>query len=336
MPPKKKQEEWRVESEESFDLESAVRSPEPAATSVDGSSGMVTADHLQRILEANHRTMMEANERALAMSQENQREAMSAFIAALPTVTPRFPAPPPVSKPTPIKVPKWSEEENPFEFFSKYEKAQRHNGVAKDQCGSLLQVYLSGSAQAAYAQVQDDILDDFELVKHTMLQALGDTPEEADRRWWTLKRKSGESLGAFQLRMRATHTRRFYGIDSKEDMAEKILLSRFMYLLPSDCYDSVSAKEPKTAQEAAKLAQDFEERGSFSRRHLSGRSSGSLHYQPYTAKREPGSSGAVVSNAMGNAQDNPSNQRGSASSPPRQQSQGSAGPDLEIFERGGC
>ena len=58
----------------------------------------------------------------------------------------------------------------------------RHNGIDKGTWGQLLPVYLSGRAQASFAQVDPDTLDDYDAVKETMLESLGDTPASADRR----------------------------------------------------------------------------------------------------------------------------------------------------------
>ena len=52
-----------------------------------------------------------------------------------------------------MKVPKWTDDEIPFEYFNKLEKALKHNGVDKAEWGHLLPVYLAGRAQAAFAQV---------------------------------------------------------------------------------------------------------------------------------------------------------------------------------------
>ena len=72
----------------------------------------------------------------------------------------------------------------------------RHNRVAQGEWGHLRPVYLSGRAQAFLSQVPDDMLDDYDVVKETLLESLGDTPSSADRRWWTLNRQSGEDPGA--------------------------------------------------------------------------------------------------------------------------------------------
>ena len=52
----------------------------------------------------------------------------------------------------------------------------RHNRVIQGEWGHLLPVYLSGRAQASFSQVPDDMLDDYDAVKETLLESLGDTP----------------------------------------------------------------------------------------------------------------------------------------------------------------
>ena len=192
---------------------------------------------------------------------------MLALIATLPTPSAAGVAMP---KHTHIKTPKWSDEETPYEYFTKYEKAMIHNGVDRTTWGQLLPVYLSGRAQASFAQVDSATLDDYDAVKSTMLESLGDTRASADRRWWTLSRKSGEEAGAFYLRVRSTGLRRFDGLASKEEVCERVILSRFLSLLSPDCYTSVVARQPKTGLEASRFVLEYEEARSFSKRHQHG------------------------------------------------------------------
>ena len=116
---------------------------------------LMSAEQLQLVLEANNRSMV-------------------ALLGRLPTHVAAEPSPSVVPpKIVRIDVPKWKDEDTPFDFFSKFEKAQRHNGVSRDQWGTLLEVYLSGKAQAAYTQVDPEKLEDYEAVKNTMLRSLG-------------------------------------------------------------------------------------------------------------------------------------------------------------------
>ena len=264
MPPKKKMAESKGDEIglDGVDSDFSVSSPLSVASTVSVAPSMVmTTEQLQLVLE----TVL-------------GRLSSPSGVAG-PS------APPPAPKPPTIPVPRWSGEETPWDYFSKYEQAQKHNGVSRADWGPLLQVYLSGRAQAAYVQVDPTKLADYELVKETMLRALGDTPEDADRTWWTLRRKKGESIGAFYLRMRSTAIRRFFGISTREAMFDKVLLSRFMALLPSDCYEKISARNPKTAEEAAEMVADLEGRETFSRHYLAGDTAGS-HHPRHHYKRE--------------------------------------------------
>ena len=192
-----------------------------------------------------------------------------------------------------IEVPKWKEGEAPHEYFLKYEKAQSHNGVDRGQWGVLLQVFLSGAAQAAYSQVNPDYIEDYDLLKGVMLKALRDTPEQADRNWWSLARKAGETLSSFYIRMRAVAVRRFDGFETREALFEKVLLSRFLYLLPAEQYNLVTMRDPKSAELAADILDDLEGRSDFSKNHLvggnrQGQPSHSYYMRDYSQKGSHG------------------------------------------------
>ena len=117
MPPKKRQVEVRGEDEverEPMESEFSVASTVSAMSAVP-----VTAEHLERVIEANQRSM-------------------AALIAALPTALASVPVASPASgvsvpKFARVDVPKWTDGENPSEYFSKYEQALTHNGVPKEK-----------------------------------------------------------------------------------------------------------------------------------------------------------------------------------------------------------
>ena len=196
-----------------------------------------------------------------------------------------------------IKIPKWSDEDIPYEYFNKFERAMAHNGIARGAWGQLLPVYLSGRAQASYAQVNVGALDDYDVVKQTMLESLGDTPASADRRWWTLSRRSGEEAGSFYLRVRSTGIRRLDGLTTREEVCERIILSRYLSLLPPDCYTNVVARNPKNGLEAAGFVQEFEEARTFAKRHQPWQTE--YHSQPYNRERQDG--GVVPGDSEGGA-----------------------------------
>ena len=90
----------------------------------------------------------------------------------------------------------------------------RLNGEPETQWGHLLPVYLSGKAQAAFKEISDELLHDYNAVKTALLNSLGDTPSNAGRRWWTLARQSGETCNSLYLRVYTTNLHR---LDSAND-----------------------------------------------------------------------------------------------------------------------
>ena len=219
---------------------------------------------LERILAANAWSFLEAS-----------KDSMSALIAALPSSVAAISdsATVSTSRTAHIKTQKWTDDETPSEYFVKFEKAMAHNRIPKREWGQLLPVYLSGKAQASFTQVGDEMLDDYERVKETILESLGDTPASAGQRWWTMARQTGEDPGAFYLRVRSTGLRRLHGLKTREEIIEQFILSRFLSLLPQDCYSCVVTKCPKNGLEASRLVQEYEETRSFARRHQPWRNS---------------------------------------------------------------
>ena len=308
MPPKLRKQDVRGDEGGGEELESdfAVTSPRSVASASSIAPGfMMSTEQLQILLEANNKSMMALMERS----------------ASTPAHRPAEPVEGSHPLQTRVDIPKWVEGESPSDFFGKYEQALAHNGVDKSKWGSLLQVYISGSAQASFKQINPVLLKDYDQVKQEMLESLGDTPDGADKRWFTLSRQRGESHRALFRRVHNTGFRRMDGLESKDECCNRMILSKFLTLLSPDCYGSVVAKN---GQEAARFAQEYEEDTSFAR-SLQSRSSGG-HYNSFY-KREQNS---MVANSQGsnggpNGSKGGSVNQGSGSnnSPSPAQSQGS-------------
>ena len=176
MPPKKKTEKpEEAKADEAvggdIDSEMSVSSPRSVASSESASSLSLTADLLQRILSSSQASM-EATQKAMEENQKSliadNHAAMTALIASLPPSAAAAPVAAPPKAPK-IEVPKWKDGEDPHDYFLKYEKAQSHNEIPREKWGVLLHVFLSGTAQAAYGQVNPEHLDDYDRVKGSML-----------------------------------------------------------------------------------------------------------------------------------------------------------------------
>ena len=101
-----------------------------------------------------------------------------------------------------------------------------------------------------------------------------------------------------------------------------MILSRFLSLLPQDCYNSVVARRPQSGQEAARFVLEFEEDRTFSGRQR-WRSNGSQQAsQHYYNKREQGSGSGGGSGGGSSNNGNASNSSGSG--PSTSQNQGTS------------
>ena len=294
MPPKNTRKAH--EKGEDADQEDMIASPlasdagsyASSISSVATSSISLSSAQLESILVATSKAnldssakLMESNQKAMEHSSaklmESTQKAMADLIASL---SPGFSGTRP-PRPVQVKPPKWSDDDTPYDYFSKYEKAMAHNGVDKAEWGQLLPVYLAGRAQVALAQVDTANLDDYDQVKSTLLNSLGDTPSSADRKWWSLSRLPGEEPGSFYLRVRAIGLRRLHGLTSVGEITEKVILSRFLSLLSADCYAAVSQRQPESGLEASRMVQDFEDTRAYTRRRQ--------HWKdnPHHQRREP-------------------------------------------------
>ena len=150
MPPKfKKAAEERVVGVVSHrdDDEGSLFAESVPGGASGSTSFAVSTEALERILAAQAQASSEANEASMKASREASEALMAALLASLPSLWPRPAAalvPPP--RPAQIKPLKWSDEDTPSEFFNKYEKALKHNGVDKSEWGHVLPIYLSGRA----------------------------------------------------------------------------------------------------------------------------------------------------------------------------------------------
>ena len=252
-----------LSSASSLSSASTYSSVSGSASSVGtGSAGSaVSSEQLEMILAANNRALADS----WAANQRTMEASMTSLISTLSPAVPVSVAPTPAAAPSPpVKVPKWTDGDQPFAFFNKLETALTHNGVDKATWGRLLPVYLSGEAETAFVQVDRSLLGDYDAVKNVLLKALGDTPGHADRRWWSLARLPGETPAQFYLRIRNTGLRRLSDFPTREAVVDHTILSRFLSLLPADSYTAVTSQHPKTGLEAAELLQDFEETKAYS------------------------------------------------------------------------
>ena len=306
MPPKNTR-KAKDNGEEAETEDHMVASPSASETSTYASS-ISSAPTSLSLSSAMLESILAARDKSFESSMMSILASITPSLTAAPASAPPTSLPPARAQ---VKVPKWSDDEVPYEFFTKLEKALSHNGVDKTSWGQLLPVYLAGKAQAALAQVPVASLDDYEAVKLILLESLGDTPTSVDRKWWSLVRQSGKDACSFYLRIRALGMRRLQGLSTKEEIMEKMVLSRFMSLLSSDSYSCAMARQPKDGLEAARIVQELEETRAYTRNRSGWRQDHNHHSQ--SSRREPNSSSSPNGGSTGSSNSN-SGRSGSPSS----------------------
>ena len=279
MPHKSDKASKKTVSEEAETEDHMVASP--SASEASYASSISSAPTSFSLSSSMLETILAARDKSFESTMMSMLATLTPSLSAASATAP--PPPPPAR--AHVKVPKWTDDEVPFEYFTKLEKALAHNGVDKSSWGQLLPVYLAGKAQAALAQVPAASLDDYDLVKSVLLESLGDTPASADRKWWSLSRQPSEDACAFYLRIRALGIRRLQGLSSKEEILEKLVLSRFLSLLSADTYTGAMTRQPKDGLEAARIVQELEETRTFSRRRQHWRPDSNHH--SHSGRREP-------------------------------------------------
>ena len=175
------------------------------------------------------------------------------------SVSERCVSTPPVIKK--LKVPSWSDDQQPSAYLAKYEQVLTANGEPKAKWAHLLPIYISGSLQAVFqADITPDLLDSYDSVKEILLEAMGDTASQAARKWWTVVREPDESYNTLYQKISTLNHRRLEPLgDNKQDILNFITLSKFLDLLSHACYNFVVSRQPTTGREAAKLAMEYQQ-----------------------------------------------------------------------------
>ncbi len=156
-----------------------------------------------------------------------------------------------------VEVPKWKEDTNTMMFFSSLEEIYTANNIPSLQWGKYLQHQLSGRAAEVYLarfKPCPDIISDFKACKRAMLTGLGETVEAAERDWWLLRFRSGESLDTLSIRVQTITQKMLSDCSDINDVVQFIYLSRFLSCLPEEIASHVRVLEPKSIHDAVRLA----------------------------------------------------------------------------------
>ena len=157
-------------------------------------------------------------------------------------------------------LPKWSDNDVPYNFFMSLEQALTFNEEPKENWHRILPLQLTGRAKAALdVDIFPEDRQNYEVMKSKILTALGDIPERAAESWWTIKGSPGESPDALVSRIAAMNNRRLSKCKTIADVISFTNLSLFFTLLSPEAATYVRSQRPETAREAARISTQFNE-----------------------------------------------------------------------------
>ena len=131
------------------------------------------------------------------------------------------------------------------------------NGTSRSEWGHLLSIYLTGKAQDFLKEIPVDLHHDYDSIKGSLLNWMGDTPSQAACKWWTATRRSGETYSSFYSCLVNLNICSMEGAPNRQSILNCALLYRIMHSLPPDAFDFVFARNPKNGREAVSYATEF-------------------------------------------------------------------------------
>ena len=98
-------------------------------------------------------------------------------------------------------------------------------------------MFISGKLECAFnSEISMESLDDYYSIRVTLLKALGDTPLQASRKWWSLSRQPDESHNSYFQHLNSLNICHLEEVNTKQDINNLISLSKFLDSLYPSCY----------------------------------------------------------------------------------------------------
>ena len=156
-------------------------------------------------------------------------------------------------------IPKFSEAEVE-EFFLCFERTAQMFEWPRDKWPLFVQTVLTGKAQRAYVALSEEDARDYNQVKKAILQAYELVPEayrQKFRNWKKAPHQTHAEFAKEKIRYFERWTRSA-SVSSMEDLTQLILIEEFKACTSPEIKIHLEDKEPKTLDEAAKMADSYD------------------------------------------------------------------------------
>ena len=164
-----------------------------------------------------------------------------------------------------------------------------HNIPARDWVKHLAPL-LIGKARKAYAGVEDDGANDYDVVKEAILQYYDMGAETHLKRFRTMKKKDNESYPEFATRLRDAADKWLAGCLTKENCIDAIAIEQFLQAVPMEMSNWILDQNPTTPLQAGRFAAKFCNRRGFDSNPFRSRgecqNNGGRHHSRYHNSRD--------------------------------------------------
>ncbi|XP_071970308.1 uncharacterized protein [Engystomops pustulosus] len=144
-------------------------------------------------------------------------------------------------------------------FLRSFEKTCRQYHLPCEQWAQYLSPGLRGKALEVFADLPLELDEDYDAIKAALIKKYNLTPEVYRKKFRSVKREPTDSYADTVGNLRTTFLQwtRGLSVNSREDLEDLMIKDQFLHICPVDVRQFVCDKEPKTADEAAQIADSY-------------------------------------------------------------------------------
>ncbi|XP_072010889.1 uncharacterized protein [Engystomops pustulosus] len=144
-------------------------------------------------------------------------------------------------------------------FLRSFEKTCRQYHLPREQWAQYLSPGLRGKALEVFADLPLEFDEDYDAIKAALIKKYNLTPEVYRKKFRSVKRGPTDSYADAVGNLRTTFLQwtRGLSVNSREDLEDLMIKDQFLHICPVDVRQFVCDREPKTADEAAQIADSY-------------------------------------------------------------------------------
>ncbi|XP_071998562.1 uncharacterized protein [Engystomops pustulosus] len=144
-------------------------------------------------------------------------------------------------------------------FLRSFEKTCRQYHLPREQWAQYLSPGLRGKALEVFADLPLELDEDYDAIKAALIKKYNLTPEVYRKKFRSVKREITASYADTVGNLRTTFLQwtRGLSVNSREDLEDLMIKDQFLHICPVDVRQFVCDREPKTADEAAQIADSY-------------------------------------------------------------------------------